>query len=328
MKPCNPFFQSPFAAHIQAFIAQKRALGYRYGSEEHQLRRFDAFCIQQKITEPALTKELTEQWIEKRAGEAAKSQHLRCSAIRQFALFFSSCGLTTYTLPIQRNISPQSYVPYIFTVEELEAIFRASDRMKLCRTSPFIHEVMPMLIRLLYGCGLRSSEACHLKKSDVLLDDGVLTILNAKNEKDRLVPMSDSLTARCRAYSQRMQLICPDVEYFFPNKKGDCVEPFTIYPWFRRFLFEADIPHRGRGTGPRVHDLRHTFAVHCLQKMVRDGMDLYCALPVLSMYLGHENISATEKYLRMTAAVHPEIIGQLQNAYGNVLPDANLEVTR
>lgn len=328
MKPCKTSFQSPFAAHIEAFITQKRALGYRYGAEEHQLRRFDVFCVEQKITEPTLTKELTEQWIEKRAGEAAKSQHLRCSAIRQFALFLSSCGLAAYVLPVRENTVSQSYAPYIFSAEELEAIFHAADQMTPCTVSPFIHEVMPMILRLLYGCGLRSAEACHLKKCDVSLDDGVLTILNAKNEKDRLVPMSDSLADRCRAYSERMELLCPDTAYFFPNKYGGCVEPFTIYPWFRRFLFEAGISHRGRGKGPRVHDLRHTFAVHSLRKMAGDGMDLYCALPALSMYLGHENISATEKYLRMTAAVHPEILGQLQRVYGNMLPAADLEAAQ
>ncbi len=326
MKSRNSSFQSPFSAHIEEFIIQKRALGYRYGAEEHQLRRFDTFCVEQKVTELALTKELTEQWIEKRTGEAAKSQHLRCSSIRQFALFLSSCGQATYILPVQKNTVSQSYAPYIFAAEELEAIFHAADRMTPCSVSPFIHEVVPMILRLLYGCGLRSSEACHLKKTDVSLDNGVLTILNAKNEKDRLVPMSDSLANRCCAYSEQMELLRPDTVYFFPNKRGGCVEPFTIYPWFRRFLFEVGIPHRGRGKGPRVHDLRHTFAVHSLRKMAGEGMDLYCALPALSMYLGHENISATEKYLRMTAEVHPEILGQLQCAYGSMLPAVDSEV--
>lgn len=126
MKPCKTSLQSPFAAHIEAFISQKRALGYRYGAEEHQLRRFDVFCVEQKITEPTLTKELTEQWIEKRAGEAAKSQHLRCSAIRQFALFLSAYGLAAYVLPVQKNTVSQSYTPYIFSSEELKAIFHAA----------------------------------------------------------------------------------------------------------------------------------------------------------------------------------------------------------
>ena len=325
MKSCQSSLQSPFAAHIEAFISQKRAIGYHYKAEEYQLLRFDAFCTKQNITEPTLTKELTEQWIQKRDGEAVKNQSLRCSVVRQFAQFLSSYGLAAYVLPAQKNTIPQNYTPYIFSSEELKAIFNVADQMSPCTVSPFIHEVMPMILRLLYGCGLRSGEACHLKKCDILLDDGVLTVLNAKNEKDRLVPMSASLVDRCRAYSERMELLCPDTVYLFPNKYGSCVEPSTVYSWFRRFLFKARIPHRGRGKGPRVHDLRHTFAVHSLQKMARDGMDLYCALPILSMYLGHENISATEKYLRMTAAVHPEILEQLQCFYGSMLPAEELE---
>ena len=113
----------------------------------------------------------------------------------------------------------------------------------------------------------------------------------------------------------------------FPSPKSDYIQPVTVYERFREILFQAGIPHRGREKGPCLHSLRHTFAVHSLRKMESDGVDLYCALPVLSTYMGHENIYATERYLRMTAQVHPEIINQLQTAYGDIVPKITGEVT-
>jgi integrase len=222
----------------------------------------------------------------------------------------------------------QSFVPYIFTGDEIISIFDAADSITPGNISPCAHEVIPMILRLLYGCGLRASEACVLRKSNVDLRDGILTVFNSKNRKDRLVPMSESLTKRLRSYLDRVSVIRPEAEYVFPSPKSEYIQPVTVYERFREILFQAGIPHRGREKGPCLHSLRHTFAVHSLRKMESDGVDLYCALPILSTYMGHENIYATERYLRMTAQVHPEIINQLQTAYGDIVPKVTGEVTK
>jgi len=320
--------RSLFAERIDAFISHKKALGNRYDSEKALMDRFDRFCADNYASESSLTLELVETWTSKRVSEKPSSQAKRYSILRQFAQFLIKSGENAYVLPPVQGNHSQDFVPYIFTNNEINAIFDAADSIKPGNISSCAHEVIPMILRLLYGCGLRASEACSLRKNCVDWREGILTIFNAKNRKDRLVPMSESLFKRLRGYTDRVSVIRPESEYVFPSPKSEYIQPVTVYERFREILFQAGIPHRGREKGPCLHSLRHTFAVHSLRKMESDGVDLYCALPVLSAYMGHENIYATERYLRMTAQVHPEIINQLHAAYGDIVPSVVGEVAK
>ena len=97
-----------------------------------------------------------------------------------------------------------------------------------------------------------------------------------------------------------------------------------IYGHFKKVILKySGIPYKGGGSGPRVHDLRHTFAVNAMDKMVDEGKDLYVALPILSAYLGHESVSATERYVRLTAQRHSKVTDSLSKIITNwpeVLP--------
>lgn len=316
----NHQLESPFAKQIESYVAFKRSTGLQYHAEESQLRQFDSFCVLQEVKSLELTEKLFRLWTDKRIYETDKTHVLRKSALRQFAVYLRDNGVNAIVPPESIRGNSTQYVPYIFTDNEIKAIFAAADELKFKKVSPYVHLVFPTVLRVLYCCGLRCSEAITLKKENVSLDSGVLTILGAKNDKDRLVPISRSLQEYLRSYSEKMSSLNIASEFFFPNKLGDAIGLRGLYEQFRKCLFNAGIPHRGRGHGPRIHDFRHTFSVNCLRRMVEKGVDLYSALPVLSVYLGHKNVYATEKYLRMTAEVHPEIISQLETAYGRLLP--------
>jgi site-specific recombinase XerD len=175
--------KSLFSERIDSFIAHKRALGNRYITEEGEMKRFDRFCAEFYPTESSLTIELVETWTSKRANETPSTQAGRCSMIRQFAIFLAKSGENAYVIPPIQGQTRHSFVPHIFTESELKAIFSAADKIKPGKLSLCAHEVIPMILRLLYGCGLRISEACSLRKSNVNFQEGVLTILNAKNNK-------------------------------------------------------------------------------------------------------------------------------------------------
>lgn len=104
----------------------------------------------------------------------------------------------------------------------------------------------------------------------------------------------------------------------------------AFYSRFREILWFAGIPHQGRGKGPRVHDLRHTFAVHCLNKWVDEGRDIYTVLPILSNYLGHSSISATSHYLRLTPVQFPQIVSIMEEQSGliELYPDIIAKVEK
>lgn len=179
---------------------------------------------------------------------------------------------------------------------------------------------MPVLFRILYCCGLRVSEVINLLADDVDLEHGVLTIRNSKFGKTRYVPMSAELTGICAAYAETRLVGPPEADWFFIAPDGGRYDTRTIYATFREILWKAGISHGGKGKGPRLHDLRHTFCVHCLQRWTMQGSDPTTLLPRLAAYLGHNDFSATEQYLRMTAEAYPEVSRLMEEKYGYIIP--------
>lgn len=169
-------------------------------------------------------------------------------------------------------------------------------------------------------CGLRVSEARLLKVADIDLESGVLTIHHSKRDNSRLVPMSDTLTKRCRQFSKKVHN-CPVADnYYFPGIDSKPMTIGNVYHSFRRFLWRAKISHEGRGCGPRIHDFRHTYAVNCLKKWVEQDKDLTAYLPVLKAYMGHDSFIETAYYLRLTMDAFPGIILKVETQYPGIIP--------
>lgn len=318
----EPVYSSVLATICSDFIAEKRAVGYAYRSESERLREFLRFSEGFDIPPRTLTKEVVSAWIAPRPMESDRSRYHRFSTIRLFAEYMLRMGYSAYVpLTFEAGKLHQSFVPYIFTHEEIRRFFMAANAMSPSKrtSAPRRHLVIPLLFRMLYCCGLRVSEAARLQGHDVNLQSGILTIHDSKFGKSRYVPMSKELTAACVNYAET-RLIGGTVDWFFPTRSGRQYGNRSIYDAFRELLRKSGISHGGRGKGPRVHDLRHTFAVHCLQQWTENGADITTALPYLREYLGHENIGATEQYLRMTAEIYPEISALMQVEYGNIVP--------
>ena len=178
---------------------------------------------------------------------------------------------------------------------------------------------MPEVFRLLYGCGFRVSEVLKLRVADADLNRGVLTVRDGKFGKDRHVPPALPLVRRLQAYESALGPRPADA-FFFPSNSGGPYRRAAVYALFRRLLFRSGIPHGGRGKGPRVHDLRHAYAVHTMLRWYREGADLDSKLPVLATYLGHESLKGTQRYLHMTAELHPEVVRRVNANFGDVIP--------
>ncbi|MBN1999359.1 tyrosine-type recombinase/integrase [candidate division KSB1 bacterium] len=313
-------YKGVFAELLTNFIAFKRSLGYKYEAEADELYRFSKFSTTFKISEPRLTKNIVQAWSAKRPDEGDKNNLRRISALRQFALYLNSLGQHAYVVPPASNTRHYTYIPYIFTPSEIEQIFANSDRLCPHRFST-IPIVIPVILRILYSCGLRISEVVNLKNKNVNLQEGILEIKDSKFGKDRLVPMSQSMVHICRQYYQVLhQQSCID-DYFFMKADRQPVTRDNVYRRFREILWESGISHGGKGSGPRLHDFRHTFAVHSLKRAIDRGVDVYCALPILSTYLGHASVEATSQYVRLTADAFPEIRAALDHTCGHVIPE-------
>ena len=155
----NFIYVGYFKNHIQNYVKLKQAIGYKYDAEASHLKRFDQFTLEKYPQATILTKEIVLDWCRKKAYEAQANQSSRASIIRQFGKYLDSIGINAYVLPKSYYPKAKQYVPYIYTDEELSKFFSETDKCAYNPAYPYRHLVMPVIFRMIYLCGLRSSEA-------------------------------------------------------------------------------------------------------------------------------------------------------------------------
>ncbi len=267
---------------IMALVAEKRAVGYKYHAEQRVLARFEAFSRSEFPGLDTLTEASVQGWISAARRRGVKPATLQglAAPVRELARWLGRRGVAAYLLPGSALPRPVRYVPHIYTDRELAAL------------------------RTIYACGLRCSEARLLRAGDVDIDAGVLHIRDAKGGKDRQVPVCEALRARLARYHAQVAGQPGQREWFFPGRPGQPLTLGNVGHNFRRFLWQARISHGGRGHGPRVHVLRHTFAVNNLRFWFAQGQDVGALLPVLQTYMGHSSLAGTAYYLHRVLPGH------------------------
>jgi site-specific recombinase XerD len=315
-------WKSDISKMLKAFIEEKKMTGFKYERQTRDLERFDTYYYYNGYSGIRLTKPMLERFI---YGEFEKlSTHYKKEILmNNFASYLQKRGYSVYVPPINSSpIRRSNHIPYIFTPDELKHFFNAIDNYPIANINNR-NIIDPVLFRLLYGTGLRVSEALNLQIKDVNLDEGVLTILHAKNNRDRLVPMDQSLTNRMIVMAENIHQFKDKTSFFFPNTRENRIDKSTVYCRFRDYLLMADISHTK--SGPRVHDLRHNFAVSCLKKWVFSGEEITNIMPYLAAYLGHSDFRGTQYYLRLTADLYPDIISRTEAEFGFVIPKGEVE---
>ncbi len=314
-------FCSIYASLFADFIAFKRNLGYKYVGAEYTYHQLDELIEKRQETSIGISKDLSTAWSIQRPNETENTKYRRVMYLIHFSAYLQKLGYTSY-IPVLPSSYKSTFIPYIFTKREMESIFDVCDHMHLTNQMNSHLYVMPCLLRLLYGTGIRVGEAVALRKKDVNFQDNTLLVHNSKNGKQRRIPMADSLAKVCKQYqSSSYHFVSSSDQLFFVKRNGDPCSAGTIYEWFRKILYKARIPHGGKGMGPRLHDVRHTFSVHSLESMAKRNLDLYYSLPILSEYLGHQSLEATEKYVRLTAEMYPDLLQDVSHVGLCVYPE-------
>lgn len=318
-------YKSIYASYIVEFIEYKRMQGYKLKGVEYRFVPFDKLCCERGEKVLGITQELSDYYCRFRENESSKTRYYRINFFISFAKYLNDIGIPSY-IPNPVNIK-SSFIPYIFTKEEISSIFIAADNLNLIRyPAPSAINMIPVLFRLLYGTGMRISEALSLKDKDVNTEQHYIIVRNTKNGKDRMLPITESLAIVCAQYRKYRNLHLYDYtqsgNFLLKGDNTPC-NNIIAYKWFRRILEKAGISHGGRNAGPRLHDLRHTFSVHSLVSMAEKGMDLYYSLPILSTYLGHQTLEATEQYVRLTSDMYPNILKDVHNISEYIFPNLN-----
>lgn len=298
-------FTSIFAGEMNAYLQYKVSSGYQEKSFVYHLKNFDRFCLDQELSTPSFSRELGDEWLKRRESEASTTHYSRINAIRHFLIYLTYKGFAVF---ITREIAfkQTSFQPHIYTVEEVQRYFGAVDTFDSSRNRKDQIQY-PVLFRLLYCCGTRINETLGIRKQDVDLEAGIIKLFETKNNCERYIVLGDDLASLMRQFASRCFYLLKEADYIFTSANGNRLSGESIYQHHRLFLKQAGIPYLGDSRGPRIQDWRHTFSVSSFKQMADAGTDLYVALPILSTYLGHKTIYATERYLRLTMNLFPDI---------------------
>lgn len=304
---------------IERYLAHKRALGFGYLREERYLKLLDALTPGRRsgVVDEPLVREFL-------CGAGPGSRPHRLTVVRQLARFLCVEEPRTFVPPrrflaIQRRRAPTR----VLSREECCRFLDACDRLPSTAAFPHRGLVHGMALRLLLLTGLRRGEALGLKDEHVDLVAGIIAIHRGKFGKSRFVPVAPDLTERLRVYREAVMArvgIRKPADIFFPSADGHrpCSRT-SLYKSFRTVLSIAGIAHGGRGHGPRLHDLRHTFAVLRLLTWYEQGADLNAKLPVLATYLGHLGLTTSAVYLHMTQDLVGEVTRRLTSQFGDLI---------
>lgn len=291
---------------IAAYVAHRQAMGMRFHTEARILRSFyralgdvtmQEITTAQVLTFLAGTGPITRNW---------ERKHSALSGLYRFALARRYVDHS----PLPRTVPrpQQTFAPYIYSHEELRHLLDAvvSNDHPCCRIDP---DTFRTILLILYGAGLRISEALSLTLADVDLDAGVLCIRESKFYRTRWVPIGgDLLRILTRYVATHRQQHAEPASPLFVSRNGKAVTRQDAERTFCRLRIRANVVCKGADARhqPRLHDMRHAFAVHRLVSWYRDGADVQRLLPQLSTYLGHVHISGTQRYLTLT----PELLRQ------------------
>lgn len=318
-------FTGIFKEEFENFLEYKKALGQYKNIEGKLLYDYLAlnrFLDTYELKEIILTEEMTSTYLELGEQLSQSTRHHHECNIRQFAKFLKMQGYENIYVQYDCAVKmPRDYIPYVFSVEEIKKIFLILDSRNSIHDRYDSQLFYQTLIRLLYCTGLRLGEALNLKIDDVDLANSIITINNGKGNVSRLVPFKASLCEWLIDYNKK-KAKAGDT-YFFESPLGGRRSNHSISKTFRNTILPRAGIHlesvNGHSRGPCIHSWRHTFACNALDQMIKEGKDPYCALPYLSVYLGHTDITNTEIYLRMTLQRYDEIVNAGHYIYEKVL---------
>jgi integrase len=290
---------STLAKELDRYLSIRRSLGFDLSTSARALRRFAAFAEARKARH--ITTDLFLAWQAEFGSANQDTWSARLGMVRQFAFWLH--GLDPRNEVPPRALIPGRYRrarPYIYSDGEIVRIMAEATRL------PSTNGIRALTFTTLFGLiavtGLRVSEALALDSSDVDLECGVLTIRRGKSGKARIVPLSQSATDRLIAYAgERDRLLGRTPRSFFVpdigNRPDDCSARYNFATVCQRIGLRSPQKFNKHGRGPRIHDLRHTFAARTMVGWYRSGKDPEREMIKLTTYLGHEKPEHTYWYI-------------------------------
>jgi site-specific recombinase XerD len=320
-------FRSPVATGIERFLAHKRALGCRFRTEEKALCLLDRFLVERGIkTHDEIGAELIEAFLASRPRTRPKSyNHLLCTVRRLFAWLVAQGDIASSPVQSRPRRETARRMPYLFNAEQARRLMAAAAFLPDRNNAPLRGLTYRTMFALLYGLGLRVGEVSRLRIGDVDLDRQLLIVRDTKFSKSRLVPFGPRLGEVLNDYlaqrSHRCGLLFAEALVFsFDGSKA--ISLSAMGQTLHQLCAAIGLRIPPGTSRPRIHDLRHSFAVGTLLRWYREGIDPATRLLHLSTFLGHADPASTAVYLTIT----PELLAQASARFERYAGDKLREV--
>lgn len=295
--------QGACAGPLNAFVQFKRALGCKYRTEAAALRLLDTYLSERRISAlKQVNSQIIDAFLTSRPREHARSYNHLVGTVRRFFDWALMQGLVDHN-PVTttcRRVTGQR-IPYLFSLEDARKLLEVSRNLRSNPRAPHRALVYETAFALLYGLGLRVGEVSRILVGDVQFKDATLLIRDSKFYKSRLVPFGPRMGERLARYVKQRYGPHPDPEQpLFSFTTRGAVNECTFSQTFHALLPCLELDIRAGVCAPRLHDLRHAFAVGTLLRWYRSGIDPNTRLIHLSTFLGHANPASTAVYLTIT----------------------------
>ena len=295
-------------------------------ADRYILIHFDEYLDGIAWNSKILSEDVISAWVTSLSGKS-KTISEKIGTIRAFVKYLNSYGNESF-LPDRRRVKTD-YLPYIFSDEELQAIFKSADNINLTyHASSTADIMMPMLIRILYGCGTRLTETISLKRKDIDFEASTLMLRKTKNSKERLIPIHVSLRDILEKYCLAMGIMDDPEAYLFPGKSKDGIYTRRqAASWFQTILQKARVTTNETGVpwgGPCLHCFRHLFVLKAISQLEYCGHPISVNDLLLPAYLGHDSILDTDKYMRFAGVNMPEAMDSFESFTEGLIPDVEV----
>jgi len=280
---------SPFADIVEEYLAVRRAVGFILDQPGRDLPRFASFLDAQGAE--TITTALALSW----AGEQGSAAR-RLANVRIFARYVQALDPATEVPPPRLlPVRTRRLTPYLYSDDEIGSLMEGAGLIE----PELWAATCQSILGLLWSTGMRVGEALRLEHADVSFAAGRLTVWLSKCKKSRYVPLSPSTLEALASYDRLRRRCCPhpSTTRFFVARRGGPVPYLALREEFLGLLERTGVPHRAAPQRPRLHDMRHSFAVRTLLRWYRAGEDVGALLPRLSTYLGHVEPASTYWYL-------------------------------
>ena len=286
--------------HLTEYVAARRALGTRLEEPAQTLRQFVRFLARKRTR--FITTQLALEWSQQSRDVQRATWARKLSMVRQFARWMSVID-PRHQVPPRRllDVRHRRSKPHIYSDEEISRLMAEAARLKSSNGMKAL--TLETLIGLLAATGLRPGEAAALERSDVNLEAQLLTIRESKFGKSRLVPIHPSTVEALRRYALERGRIFRHTggSFFFLSERGTALDLGTVRRWLCKISRACGLRPKAKGhqcgRGPRLQDLRHTFATRRLVEWYKAGCNVAVQMPKLATYLGHSSVGCTYWYI-------------------------------